>query len=131
MGISAIRANDSEIQNLSGWANANLLCRGSPQPYAVVCYRKLIVIQRRIENETAGTGLIVLAIVLAVIMVSTIISLGLYVRHLRKKLKNLSHSDDESSGIELDQPLNKLNDNDISMDSKNVGGESEKRAKNL
>ena len=86
-----------------------------------------MVIQRRIENETAGTGVIVLAIVLAVIMVATIISLCLYVRHLRRKLANLSNSDEEISGIELDRPLNQQNN----IDSKNVDGESERGANNL
>ena len=134
MGISAIRANTSEIQNLSGWINSNLLCQGRAQPYAVVCYRELIVIQRRIrriENETAGPELMVLAILLAVIMVATIISLVLYVRHLKGKLDGLSNSDEEISGIQLEQPLNRANDNDNLRDSKNVDEEPEWGAQNL
>ena len=105
MGLQNIRTTYNEVQKLAEFnsAPAELSCPSGSQPYALVCYRELERVERSLES--AEPGMVVMAILLALIMVATIVCLGLYVRHLRHKLSQHTITP-ESSAMELQQPLN-------------------------
>ena len=104
-----IRALESEVQSLSEFNGGELFCPHSGKPYAVVCFNDLLRIERRLES--AEPGLMVMAVILAIVMIATIVSLGLYVRHLRKKLDYSKGNDNENSGPESNRSPNTRNDN--------------------
>ena len=102
--IRKIRALASEVQNLSEFSDGELLCPHGSRPYAVVCFMDLSRVERRLES--AEPGLMVMAVILAIVMIATIISLGLYVRHLKKKIDYTKGVLNENSGVELEKPQN-------------------------
>lgn len=105
-----IRAWESEVKNLSEFNNGVLFCPHSGKPYAVVCFNDLLRIERRLES--AEPGLMVMAVILAIVMIATIVSLGLYVRHLRKKLDYSKGKENENSGPESNRSRNIRNSNE-------------------
>ena len=102
--LRKIRANISEVQNLSEFDDGELLCPHGTRPYVVVCFTDLSRVERRLES--AEPGLMVMAVILAIVMIATIISLGLYVRHLRKKIDYSRGNLDDNLEDELDRPPN-------------------------
>ena len=106
-----IRALESEVQNLSEFNGGGLFCPHSGRPYAVVCFNDLLRIERRLES--AEPGLMVMAVILAIVMIATIVSLGVYVRHLRKKLDYSKGNDNENSGSESHRSTNTRNNNEV------------------
>ena len=122
--IQKFYSTSEEIDNITRWKTEGFACPpGSSAQYAVVCSEYINRIEANSEN--AESGLLVMGILLSIIMVAIIISLGLYVRHLRKKL-GPANSSSEHSGVELDQPLNtqanNMPSNDVMMDEEPGGG---------
>ena len=63
--------------------------------------------------EHAEPGLVVMAIIFVVITVGVIVSLGFYVRHLKRKLEETKQLL-ENSTLELNRPFDMQENNDVS-----------------
>ena len=112
--FNEIRTSLEEVQKLSEWSDGHLSCPEPTKPFALVCYRNLARVQSRIERmEHAEPGLAVMAIIFVAITVGVIVSLGFYVRHLKRKLEETKQLC-ENSTLELDRPFDMQENNDVS-----------------
>lgn len=95
--------SEQDIRNLTSidgidnrWNTYGLSCtHPSKEPYVVSCTKRVDQLEEPFQKctDVAGSGLLILSILLETIMVTTIFSLGYYVYHRRKKLKEKENSD--------------------------------------
>ena len=84
--------SEQDVGNLTGFVNWDTWLHNctkvSTSRYSVVCTKRTLELEKFVQNssEEAGSTMLILAILLATIMVTMILSLGYYVRVLRKKL---------------------------------------------
>ena len=109
--FNEIRTSLEEVQKIFEWIDGNLSCPEATKPFALVCYSNLARVQSRMEH--AEPGLVVMAIIFVVITVGVIVSLGFYVRHLRRKLEETKQLL-ENSTLELNRPFDMQENNDVS-----------------
>ena len=109
--FNEIRTSLEEVQKISEWSDGNLSCPEATKPFALVCYRNLARVQSRMEH--AEPGLVVMAIIFVVITVGVIVSLGCYVRHLKRKLEETKQLLANST-LELNRPFDMQENNDVS-----------------